>query len=431
MRLLNDVIVQSLISLMSCLIIKSYLNDSFVKRNIKYPVDLLWILYFFLNLYCEKNNDITLPKIFIAMTGVLLISSLIYEGAIHRKLAAVFLYYFVWIAIEMLLGYLIMGMTNPNDYANFELLCSILSKIIMLAVVKMLHLFVDPWVECNRISRYCFMLTVLPLISIFVVYNIFLITSKNVTDKLIAFSAISSLLILFLNLLVYDIYIKLLEQIEKETKKAIYEKQISLFQEQMKETEKSMLNDQIIKQKYKYQLSIIKELVYKKEWIRLNNFIDSIIENGDNSKKTTFSNSGNILLDCIINSKCTKALTNNVECKIKIEVPYKFPFQDGDIYIIVGNALDNAIEGTLKLQSGRFMNVNITYRKETLFIKIENSFDGNVKRDRHGKLLSTKPNSTRYGTGIDSMEKAVDKYNGLVTADINENIFTLTVLLYS
>lgn len=52
-------------------------------------------------------------------------------------------------------------------------------------------------------------ITVLPVISTVVVYNIFLITSRIDRLELIAFSTVSSTLILALNLLVYDIYIKL------------------------------------------------------------------------------------------------------------------------------------------------------------------------------------------------------------------------------
>lgn len=55
------------------------------------------------------------------------------------------------------------------------------------------------------------------------------------------------------------------------------------------------------------------------------------------------ANSGNVLLDYIVNNKCEIAVKQGIECTVKIEVPYKFPFSDGDIFIILGNALDNAI----------------------------------------------------------------------------------------
>lgn len=276
----------------------------------------------------------------------------------------------------------------------------------------------------------CFMLTVLPVISTVVVYNIFLITSRIDRLELIAFSTVSSTLILALNLLVYDIYIKLLEQTEIRRENAIYEKQISLFQEQIYVKETAMLNDKMVRDKFYHQLSFIKELVYQRELSQLNEFIDGIMQN-KKIEKDGPANSGNVLLDYIVNNKCEIAVKQGIECTVKIEVPYKFPFSDGDIFIILGNALDNAIEGALKCVSRRYIHIKIIYRKENLFIKISNSFDGKVKKDRHGHLISMKSDLTRYGLGLALIEKSVNKYNGLLNFDIDEENFTLTVLLYS
>ena len=336
----------------------------------------------------------------------------------------------VLLAIEMLLGYTIMSIVKGNDYANFELLCSIICKIIMLALVKIIPLVIDPSIECDMPSKYCFMLTVLPVISTVVVYNIFLITSRIDRLELIAFSTVSSTLILALNLLVYDIYIKLLEQTEIRRENAIYEKQISLFQEQIYVKETAMLNDKMVRDKFYHQLSFIKELVYQRELSQLNEFIDGIMQN-KKIEKDGPANSGNVLLDYIVNNKCEIAVKQGIECTVKIEVPYKFPFSDGDIFIILGNALDNAIEGALKCVSRRYIHIKIIYRKENLFIKISNSFDGKVKKDRHGHLISMKSDLTRYGLGLALIEKSVNKYNGLLNFDIDEENFTLTVLLYS
>ena len=425
-----NILIQIFTSFMSCLIIKSFLDALFIRRTIKNKTIFLWIFYFLLSLYCENNNNITLPKLFLSAAGVLVICLIAYDGKLHKKIAMVFLYHFIWIAIEMLLGYTIMSIVKGNDYANFELLCSIICKIIMLALVKIIPLVIDPSIECDMPSKYCFMLTVLPVISTVVVYNIFLITNRIDRLELIAFSTVSSTLILALNLLVYDIYIKLLEQTEIRRENAIYEKQISLLQEQIYVKETAMLNDKMVRDKFYHQLSFIKELVYQRELSQLNEFIDGIMQN-KKIEKDGPANSGNVLLDYIVNNKCEIAVKQGIECTVKMEVPYKFPFSDGDIFIILGNALDNAIEGALKCVSRRYIHIKIIYRKENLFIKISNSFDGKVKKDRHGHLISMKSDLTRYGLGLALIEKSVNKYNGLLNFDIDEENFTLTVLLYS
>lgn len=71
----------------------------------------------------------------------------------------------------------------------------------------------------------------------------------------------------------------------------------------------------------------------------------------------------------------------------------------------VSMTADNAIEGALKCVSRRYIHIKIIYRKENLFIKISNSFDGKVKKDRHGHLISMKSDLTRYGLGLALIEK--------------------------
>ena len=54
-----------------------------------------------------------------------------------------------------------------------------------------------------------------------------------------------------------------------------------------------------------------------------------------------------------------------------------------------------------------------------------------LKKNRHGHLVSMKADSTRYGLGLVSIEKAVNKYSGLLDCNIEGEQFTLTILLYS
>ena len=59
-----------------------------------------------------------------------------------------------------------------------------------------------------------------------------------------------------------------------------------------------------------------------------------------------------------------------------------------------------------------------------------NSFNGSLKRERGGRLITTKPDASNHGIGLKSIQKAVEMYNGIMHIDSNENIFTLKILLY-
>lgn len=62
----------------------------------------------------------------------------------------------------MLLGYTIMSIVKGNDYANFGTLFYNLQNYNALTLVKNNSLVIDPSIECDMPSKYCFMLWLLP-----------------------------------------------------------------------------------------------------------------------------------------------------------------------------------------------------------------------------------------------------------------------------
>lgn len=60
----------------------------------------------------------------------------------------------------------------------------------------------------------------------------------------------------------------------------------------------------------------------------------------------------------------------------------------------------------------------------------ENTFNGEEKQDRKGRLLTTKKDYHNHGIGIDSIENTVSKYKGLLDISHVKDIFRLKVLLY-
>lgn len=47
-----------------------------------------------------------------------------------------------------------------------------------------------------------------------------------------------------------------------------------------------------------------------------------------------------------------------------------------------------------------------------------------------GTMLSTKNETIKHGYGINSIIKTIDKYDGEVVIDTNDNIFTLTIIMH-
>ncbi|MGN0505057.1 MAG: ATP-binding protein [Lachnospiraceae bacterium] len=139
---------------------------------------------------------------------------------------------------------------------------------------------------------------------------------------------------------------------------------------------------------------------------------------------------GNSVLDTVLTSKslyCNKhgiTLTSVVDGKL-------LEFMDTmDICSIFGNALDNAIESVLKISNKekRLIHVTVLQQKNFLMIRIENYYEGGVEFEK-GNPASTKKNKQFHGYGIKSIRYTVNKYDGAVYIDTENQWFDLKILI--
>ena len=90
----------------------------------------------------------------------------------------------------------------------------------------------------------------------------------------------------------------------------------------------------------------------------------------------------------------------------------------------------NAIEAAKKCRnSKKVIDISMGVKKEAWIIIIKNPFEGVLKRDRNGKILSTKTNEYRRGYGLKSIERIVEKYQGEIIIDTENGRFSVTMVL--
>ena len=137
-----------------------------------------------------------------------------------------------------------------------------------------------------------------------------------------------------------------------------------------------------------------------------------------------YSDTGNVALDSIINYKLKDARVDGVQVDLKIFVPAVIGIDTPDVVVIVGNLLANAMDAVEKV-ADKFINLHVVYQKETLLIKVENSFDGVVKGE-----FETRKSGDGHGFGLKNVRKSVEKYDGKLDVEVNGDVFLVKVLLY-
>jgi hypothetical protein len=143
------------------------------------------------------------------------------------------------------------------------------------------------------------------------------------------------------------------------------------------------------------------------------------------------ANSGNADVDAILNYKANLAQELGIRVACDLLLPYTLNMNTTDLAVILGNALDNAIESCKAVDDPeRVIDIAIRYNKPNLQMTFTNPFAGSVKTNAAGELVTTKRDGL-HGIGLKSIKETVDKYGGVMDISAENNRFVLKILLFN
>ena len=83
-------------------------------------------------------------------------------------------------------------------------------------------------------------------------------------------------------------------------------------------------------------------------------YVNDVIEDG-NLKPSWTVNTGNIVTDSQIGYWKRVAEYRGIEFKTELSIPMEMPFRGADISLILGNLLENAVEGAMKAEKRKYI----------------------------------------------------------------------------
>ena len=404
-------------------IIKEYLDIFLtVKDYRKIKIFAIWTSYFILQLIVSPIIKVPIISTLFNIGILFSLCEMAYQGIRRTKLILTVSFVTLWMIVELLTGYILIIVNIKVSDVAF--LGSIISKIVLFAILKIIRSKVHITDLEDIGFRYWISLLILPSCSIVLIYNLYTLEYKD-AEYVHLSSTISIFLILFLNVMFYNIYGRLSKTAELQKQNCIYEKQIELCKMHIQERAQMDVELREIQHNMKGYLICIKEYLDKKDEVALSTYLSGININFKDARK--ICDTGNVVIDAIINTKYRECLKRNINFEIEIKIPCNNSFNNADLSVI----LENALETTLKLPNKqRYIKVNISFHHYNLLIEIKNSFDGNIKKSLDGRYLTIKTDFKNHGIGLKSIERAASKYQGLVDPQILQNEFQLTILLY-
>ena len=134
-------------------------------------------------------------------------------------------------------------------------------------------------------------------------------------------------------------------------------------------------------------------------------------------------------IDFLLNKAKQRAETLQANFYLEIDL-LELPMAEYDIFYVLGNLLDNAIEAIEKCDAdNRYINIKMKNRNSMFRLYIENSYK--LEPQRKGKrFLSTKENEkSEHGWGIENVREIVERYKGMLDINYQNQRFQVDLVL--
>lgn len=232
----------------------------------------------------------------------------------------------------------------------------------------------------------------------------------------------------------------------ERSSRAILEKQVDGMQGHMEEMDRVYSGIRSMKHDMKNTLLVVMQLAARNSEGKSENMQDEDLQSYLSELNRSMEQlefrfkTGNSVADTLLNMKYYEIARLVPDIKMDAEglvFPDTVSIQSYDLGIILGNALDNAGEACRKLkekepEAEAFIYLSSFKKGKLLFIKIENSFDGMIRRKGTSEFPATdKKDKNAHGIGLVNIRNTVEKYQGAVDWKVTERVFTLSVMIKS
>lgn len=131
----------------------------------------------------------------------------------------------------------------------------------------------------------------------------------------------------------------------------------------------------------------------------------------------------NRVVSIILNEYVSIAKEQEVALSMDVQIPVELPITAADLYILIGNTLDNSLNAVAALPpEQRKIDLHLKLHNQVLFYRVQNPFlaDSNVKHHMINRY---------HGYGLKNVRTCVSKYNGKVQTIVEDGMYTVSAHL--
>ena len=131
-------------------------------------------------------------------------------------------------------------------------------------------------------------------------------------------------------------------------------------------------------------------------------------------------------VDAILSAKLAQARAAGIAVTAETNLPPELSLTDLELSIVIGNLLDNAIEGCRREKRKKFLRLSLRMKGDMLYFYLLNS--AGKKQKKVGSLFRTGKTGA-HGFGLHRAEAIVKQHGGWVKYNSEDDAFTSEFLV--
>lgn len=405
------------------------------KIKVKQKISAICLLISIVYMCVHFLKNYTIVKLLMIMLTMLIVIRFLYEISVVKTIILTLLIQGIIGVIDYIVIMIVTARYNNIDILEdstdlIGVLVIIASRIILflfLITVKRISVIKKKNVVdmSNKEWLQFLIFPIFTLITVIVMTNS-LITSYH--EDIVNVYYVIAIVLIVLNMVVFHLINEILENSQR-IREADVLKQQSIGQ---LELYNSLRKNYDIQRKrtheYKNQIMCIDSLLKKKNYDKLEEYLNSIFDKLDGQLDMVDTN--NEVVNAVINAKYYEALQNDVLFILKINDLSHIKVSDEDIVTILSNLLDNAIEAAGQCEiDKRTVGIKLLYEDDVLSIAVSNSYKTEPEIMEDGYMRTIKDDKEQHGLGIRNVVATLEKYNAEYIIDYKNGEFVFSIIM--
>ena len=269
-----------------------------------------------------------------------------------------------------------------------------------------------------------YMLAIIPMTSLISCFLLIEVSKELISAQMMVLCMCIIFAIIVTNYLIFIMIEQYTTVAEKQHEEEMMQREVSYRDEYYRDMERYQDQIQNIRHDMKNRLTGLLDAAEQGNSEIIRDKLQEML--GDIKLAEEIIYSANPVLNSILKVKSAKAKEKAIRFEVSALIPKKISVETGDMGVLYGNLLDNAIEANnaVELQK-RHITVETRYQEGKLLLKIVNS----KLPKKNPTFVTSKVDKWKHGRGIHSVRKVAEKYGGNLILHDNGEEFEVILLL--